>query len=295
MNIQLRHLRHASALAEARSYSGAARALHVSQPALSRSIQALETMVGARLFDRTPAGVTPTTMGRLLVEHARTVLSGLFDLERELRLALGLETGSLAVGTGPYASDISVGTACGRLAACHPGLKLDVRVGDWRFLTQLALAGEVDVAVAETSVAEQDDRLETEALPPHRGAFICRADHPLAAKPRLELKDALAFPLAASSLPERMEQLSPAIRVDTFDLIRSLVLESNALGLALTSQITDDLQAGRLVCLPVDAPWLHTKYGFIRLKNRTPSPAAVAFMDMVRSIEQEIADKDPRA
>lgn len=293
MNIRFRHLRHAAALADEGSYSEAARVLHLSQPALSRSIQALEAAVGARLFDRTSAGVTPTEIGRMLIEHAHTVLSLTSDLERELRMAMGLEIGSLAVGAGPYPAEISVGAACGRLAGLHPGLKLDVRVGDWRFLTQLVVEGQVDVAVAETSVAEQDDRLETEALPRHQGYVIARSDHPLARQTDVALDEARAYPLVTSSVPERMGRLSPDIRVDTFDLVRSIVLESEALGLALPSQIAEDLEAGRLVCLPVAAPWLHTNYGFIRLKNRTPSPAAVAFMDIVRSLEQEILDKEP--
>jgi DNA-binding transcriptional LysR family regulator len=288
MKLKLRQVQHAVTLAQAGSYSAAAERLNLSQPALSRSIQALESVLGAALFDRTTTGVVPTSIGRMVTEQGTSILASAAGLEREVKLALGLETGTLSVGAAPYAADICVGTACGRLAMESPRLAIDVRVGDWTFLTRLVLSGELDIAVAELTLAADDSRLEVQALPQHIGQFFCRAEHPLACRGPVTVEDTEAFPLVASSLPRRLANLRTAIRVDTFRLARDIVLASNALGIAVSSQIASELRDRLLVFLPISVPWLHSNYGFIRLKGRTPSPATIAFMQRVLEVEEEI-------
>lgn len=292
MALQLRQLQHAVTLAEEGNFSTAARRLHLSQPALSRSIKSLEDMLGAALFDRGNAGVTPTAIGRILVERGRALISGASAVEREVQLALGLEIGTLNVGAGSYPSNISVGRACGLLLRDHPGLRVDVRVSDWATLQQMVLDGQLDVSVAEISAAAQEPLLETEPLPRHDGFFICNPEHPLTREPNLSLEKILDFPLVAPSLPERLSPLRSVHRVDTFRLVREIVLASDAVGMAIASQVAPDERNGLLRRLPLRLPWLDTNYGFVRLKGRSSSPAALAFMARVREVEAELADSD---
>ena len=79
----MRRLRHALALAEHRNFARAAAALHITQPALSRSIQALEEGMGVLLFDRSPRDVEPTAFGELVLRHARGLELSSRDLDRE--------------------------------------------------------------------------------------------------------------------------------------------------------------------------------------------------------------------
>ena len=73
-DMTVRRLSHVVALAEAGSFARAADRVHLSQPALSRSIQAIEAELGLRLFDRAARGVTITQAGKRIVERARRVL-----------------------------------------------------------------------------------------------------------------------------------------------------------------------------------------------------------------------------
>src|SRR5512137_2516263 len=102
MSLDLHLVRHALVLAKHGNFRRAARALHVSQPTLSRNIAALERSLGVRLFDRSSSGVEPTPFGRLVLERGRGLLAGESDLLREISLQAGLEIGSLAVAAGPY-------------------------------------------------------------------------------------------------------------------------------------------------------------------------------------------------
>ncbi len=76
MDFSLRALRHAIALARHRHYGRAAAALNISQPALSRSVAALEDVVGVQLFERGRGGVRPTEFGQLLVSRGAALLDG---------------------------------------------------------------------------------------------------------------------------------------------------------------------------------------------------------------------------
>src|SRR5690606_12443148 len=72
----LRQLRHFVALAEHGHFARAAEAVHLSQPALSRSIQALESQLGCTLVNRHSRGISITAHGQLVLEHARRLLAG---------------------------------------------------------------------------------------------------------------------------------------------------------------------------------------------------------------------------
>jgi DNA-binding transcriptional LysR family regulator len=301
MSLDLRQLRHFVEVAHSGNYAQAAAALGLSQPTLTRSVQALERQLGTRLLDRGRHGAEPTPVGQELLHRARALLRGADEAEREIGWLLGLDTGLLRIGAGAYPAEISIGSAVARLVRDHPGLNVDVAVDDWSELIDQVVSGGIDLAVAELAGAENDDRLVLEPLPQHHGGLFCRANHPLAsAREELTLADVEAFPIATTSVPPRLETLlrssaareldkARRIRVDTFALMLRIVRETDAIGLASRRMLQDDLSSNRVVILPLAVPWLVTGYGIIRLARRTPSPAAAAFTKLLREVEAEVA------
>lgn len=305
VNLELRHLRHVAALARDGSFARAAESLSISQPALSRSVQSIERILGARLFDRTSTGVRPTAIGRRLVDNGAAILRRAQETERELKLMMGLELGELRVGAGLYPAEISVGQAASRFLQMYPLLTLEVAVGDWMHMTPRIARGEIDMFVGTASMAAQDARVSIEPLPGHQGYLFVRAGHPLMSREAIELADVVAFPLAGTTLPPeigahlgtREEPFGtvrsdgvfvPRVRVDTFRLARQIVLETEAVGIATAGQIAEDVRLGRLRMLPLVLPWLRSNFAIIRLAERTPSPAEDAFCRILREIEAEI-------
>jgi len=305
MPYDLRQLEHFVAVARHGNYARAAEALGLAQPTLTRSIQALERHVGTRLLDRGRAGATPTSLGNELLERAEALLKRAGETERDMRLLAGLGVGHVNIGGGAYAADISLGIAAGRFTAKYPRLSLDISIDDWTELTGGLLEGVIDLAVAEISEAMDDDRFLVEPLPHHAAVLFCRVGHPLLASgASLTLADLARYPLASTNLPRRLEQalgmtggggFTTRIRTDTFDMIRQIVLASDAIAGAVPSQIAADVRAGRLATLPLELPALHSGYGVIRLAGRTPSPAAVAFIEELQCVESEIAAAEAAA
>lgn len=299
MVLDLRQLQHFLEVAQQGNYARAAESLGLAQPTLTRSIQALERRVGARLLDRGRSGATPTALGDELLQRAEALLRQASETERDMQSLTGLGAGHLRVGAGAYAADISVGAAVAHLGHKYPGITVDISIADWTRLVTRLLEGDIDLAVAEASTALDRERLDVEPLPQHKGVLFCRPGHPLLDRGNeLTVRDLAAFPLAATSLPRRIERalevggqrtgFATRYRADTFELIRRIVLESDAVAAAVPAQIAADLAGGRLVALPLELPGIHTNYGIIRLARRTASPAATAFVEALRQVEAEI-------
>jgi DNA-binding transcriptional LysR family regulator len=308
MTLDLKHLRQIIAISQTGNFAKAAGLLSMSQPALSRSLQTLEQRLGARLFDRDRSGVVPTPTGQILLARAHSLLQQASEVEREVGLLIGRGTGHLRIGAGPYPAAISIGTAVARLITEFPGLSVDVEVGDWDVLTHRVLEAELDLAIVELPPSRHDDRLDVEPLSKHAGTLFCRADHPLTRLALPTLADLGAYPLAMTLLPPRLrhvvmrkrdstarqrdhERSVPWIHVNTFELARQIVLESDAIGLALPRQIADEVAAGLLAMLAVEVPNLHTNYGIVRLAGRTLSPAAAEFIRVLREVEATVTER----
>ena len=299
MQLDLKRLAQIVEIDEARSFARAAERLGISQPALSRSLQALERELGDRLFDRSRSGVVPTPFGALVLDHARTLIRQAAEAKREIDLMLGMEIGHLRIGSGPYPAAISVGQAVARLIQQHPGISVTVEVNDAETLTSMVLGAELDLAVAELDWSGVNDRLSVLSLPRHAGQYFCRAGHPLARRRPLTPEDVREFPLVATPLPQRLQFIGdaqgaisagrPRVQVNSFDLIRRIVLESDAVGLATRFQIASEVDAGTLVALEMAVPGMFSNYGIITLAGRTPSPAAEAFIALLQEVEASLA------
>jgi DNA-binding transcriptional LysR family regulator len=307
MQIDLRSIRHAVALAEHGSFSRAAEAIGLGQPTLSRSIRDLEAQVGRALFIRSRQGVKPTDFGYLFLKQAALVAGQVQDLEREVALAKGLHKGELAVGFGPYPFNLLLPLALPRFIETQPAVRLRVQVDSLEELGLGLRKRTLDLVVGERSILEADEALEIfESLPPLRAYLFARAGHPLANR-KVELGEVLRYPLVqVSRLPPRvlkpfLEARSrsgkndgrpvPAIECPTVEAGTAAILGSDALMLATLGMMRRDLVARRAIPL-MREEWMATNWSFMRLRHRSPSPAAEAFLALLRAAHKQRTTED---
>lgn len=160
MNIALRHLRYFLALAQHGSFTRAADAIHVTQPALSMQIRALEEIVGTRLVERTPGGVVLTPQGRALQDHALRVLAAMTDLEQALRQPG--QGGRLMLGMIPTVAPYLLPEALPILRGRTIGHDLHLREAQTDQLIEELAAGRLDAIVVATP--PPDSSVEAVAL-----------------------------------------------------------------------------------------------------------------------------------
>jgi DNA-binding transcriptional LysR family regulator len=306
----LRLIRLAIALGRHGNFARAAEEMDVSQPSITRGIAALERSLGVLLFDRTRKGAIPTPFGRVVLERGESMLKSDDDLRREIKLLAGLEVGSLAIGAGPFAGEISVAKAVARVVGAHPRLRIKFTVAEAEQVTEDVLAGRIDVGVASTVGLEGDARLVAEPLPPLRVYLACRPGHPLAKETRPTLARALEYPLATASLRGAQALLAssagaatlrdgpgvtnfiPQILVNSLAHARLIAHDSDALFTGTAALLAEDIAAGRLVKLDCHVPEMRTTYGVLHLRGRTLAPAAKMFIETLRAVELESARAD---
>lgn len=304
--MDLRRLRHVLALAESGNYLRAAESLHLSQSALSRSIQSLETSLGEKLFDRNNRRVEPTEFGRLLIEHARTLDLAAQDLDREFALARGLETGQLRIGAGPYGGAMLAAQAVGRLCAKHPNLRVTVVTGPYEELPDRLRAREIDLMVGECRIVRGKDEFEFTEFPRHPAAVVCRPGHPLLSEPNSHVTAAFRYPLIGPQAPAAdvdalLEMAPPAARAamrkrgylavtcDSLPVLKTVLQSSDALCLMNLFMVAAELRAGTLAVLPPNFSYAGTgTFGVVWLRGRTLSPSARVFVDLLLEHDAEL-------
>ncbi|WP_434445718.1 LysR family transcriptional regulator [Lentzea sp. E54] len=176
--MELRTLRYFVAVAEELHFGRAAQRLHMSQPPLSRAIRQLESDLGATLLHRSPAGVTLTGSGRILLQEAKALL----DQAGRIRAKLARTT--ITVG---MLGDHGAATLAAAFRQRHPDVEIRVRETDLTDPTCGLRTGQVDVALTRGPFDETG--LKTRILRRDPVGAVLRADDPLARRERITTGD----------------------------------------------------------------------------------------------------------
>lgn len=307
MTITRKQLTHAAALKKLGNFGRAAASENLSQPAFSRSIQNLEEALGVQLFNRGPGPVTVTAYGRAVLRRANKILKETEELEQEVRLMRGLESGQLKLALAVFPANLSGFRGIATMLRRHPNIGFRAEVGDWRFVAKSVLELDSDLGMADVSEYEDDKFIGTEIVGQHEVVLYCRAGHPLSSKRRVSKADLDQYPLAMVRLPKRLAPYAPglnsrvdpitgylisAIEVDNLPLIQEIVSQSDVISAAAPVQIESQLRSGAIGILPYRQAWMRMNYGFVYLKDRLLSPVVQEYMDTIREIEIELAARN---
>lgn len=300
----LRQLRHFLALAEHGHFARAAEAVHLTQPALSRSIQALEAGLGCKLVDRHSRGISLTAHGQLVQEHARRLLAGSRALNNAVSQLGNLESGELRLGSGPYPAARLAPRAIGRLAQLYPRVRIELCIDDWRSLRERLLDDRIELFLADTRELDGDPLLRVEPLQQYTGVIFCRPSHPLLDGAPHPVAALAKHSFAGTQLPQEvaasLQRLSGTrqlvgIQCDNFMVLKSLVGQSDVLSIAPWDVLAEDLAAGRLAILPVrqNEPPQQSAYGLVSRAGHSLSPAAQELVRQIHLEEQAFRTNNP--
>lgn len=307
MDIDLKLLRCAVALARHRNFGRAATALGISQPALSRRIALLERRLGLRIFERVPGAVAATPAGSEFLAMAEELVARATAISGRLELMRTGRAGHLRVAVGIFIADLAVNAAVVQLVAANPDIQLELTETDGVAALNLLMMDRVDLAILDITFLRETPGLRFESLCLLEGRYVCRAGHPLLALEDIGPEDIRKYPMAfprvvhqhgpwmqvadpGMTVDSATGSIIPSIAVSSCRLMYEIVAASDAVSVAHPSQVRKDVESGRLVLF--DLPWLKTgpaaRFGMIHRQDRTLPPSGRLLLDAVRKVVRSL-------
>ena len=291
MAVKLELYRVFKEVAETGNISLAAKNLYISQSAVSQSVKQLETALQARLFARSPRGVSLTWEGQMLYQYVRSALGLLATGEDKLSQAQQLLLGTLTIGASDTVTSFFLTPFLETFHRQHPGIRLKIVSGRSAKVLSMLRSGAVDIAFASSP---SEPGLSTWSCFATHSVFVagsgydCDFDHVYT---RQEIAD---FPLILlerkASSRVFLEQcflqsgitLTPEIELSSRSLLVSLARIGLGVAGVTLEFVQDALLSGDIRLLKTDFTIPARSVDMCTLQEVTPTAAATAFMEMVR-------------
>ncbi|MEV0598685.1 LysR substrate-binding domain-containing protein [Streptomyces sp. NPDC050315] len=295
--LKLRHLILVDALSEQGSVVGAAAALHVTQPVVTRGLHDLEAILGVSLYERGPRGITPSVFGAAFTDHARAVLAQLNQAAKHVAEIAEADRGTVVVGTHLAGSNLLLPRAIAALKADHPLLTVVVREATPEALLIDLEAGRIDLIVGRLT-SPTTGSTSVESLHDESVRVVVGTDHPATRRADLALPDLMDFPWilpgTETVLRRELEELFvrngialPENRVEctSFLTVRQLLIETDVVAVLPGLIGRDD---PRLTALPLSLDLIGHSVGVTLPTGRPLSPSAQALLNTLRTIAAEL-------
>ena len=179
--MNLKALEYCVEIARQGSFTKAAQALHVAQPALSMAVGRLEEELGVALFNRATRQISVTAEGQLFLARAEACLEGLAGARRELQDLTQLHSGEIRVGVPPMYGIRHIPELLMQFRARYPGITVNLRLGNAQETLAALLSEHADVAVL--TEVEPRNGLHLQPLSESRICALVPASHPWAKQP----------------------------------------------------------------------------------------------------------------
>lgn len=298
--LDLRRLRIFAAVAEGGSFTAAASALYLSQPAVSQQMAILEREAGVPLLERVPRGIRLTEAGKLLADRTAKLLAEISEIEDELA-AFGAAPREVVLGAFPTAGADLVPLAIRAYREGHPDVRLVIAPAHANDVVAQLHSSRISVGLVwDYDFAPQvaDPMFERVDLLADPLLIVLPADHPAAGEPRLALRDLAeeAWIVRAHRPPyaQAFEQMCRiagfepriAFRTDTYQAIQGLV--AAGIGLGLAPRLSLAPQRPDVVAVPLAAPAFTRRIAALALPPSSRSPAVDDLLDVLRTAAADL-------
>ncbi|MCO5129936.1 MAG: LysR substrate-binding domain-containing protein [Xanthobacteraceae bacterium] len=274
------------------SFSRAAEALNISQPAISKGVRDFELQVGCRLLNRTPKGVVPTDEGLALARHAEALFATERAAEDELLALRGLHNGSLRIGASTTIATYMLARYLGAFHRAHPGVDLVLVSANTRDIAEQMANQDIDIGLVEgpvevrglTAVAWQTDVMALIAAPDHAFAGATRPIDPkrledeilIIREPGSGTREVVAQALASHGIePTR------TLEIGSTEAIKQVVAAGVGVSVVSEAAIVDQTAQGRLKRIPLRGMTIARSLWRLTSPGRVAVPAARAFEKML--------------
>jgi DNA-binding transcriptional LysR family regulator len=246
-------------VAETKSFTRTSRIVHLSQPAVTLQIQALEEFFETKLFDKTKGVVSLTPAGKILYENAKHILEHYAELEKEINKITGMMKGGITLGASTTLGNYILPRVIIDFKKAHPKIKIKMFVGNTERIENLLISGFIDFGLVEGKISKTN--LKIEPIMSDELTLIVHPKHPLTRKKAISILDLTREPFIlreeGSGTRQKIEEFFKLHGISTRDLYVALILGSSesikeaveaGIGISILSKWTvkKEVERGRL-------------------------------------------------
>lgn len=289
--VSLQQFRALAAIAQTGSFTLAADALGLTQPAVSHLVKRMELEVGQPLVVR-GRRIRLTDAGQLMADTAQRALRMIDETLRSCRSQAQLKEGRVMVAVGHLTAGALLPALLARFSSAYPQLVATVQDSTAAQMVSMVLSREVDLALG-SDIGDMHSDLATERLFTERMALVMRQDHALAGRASVQGRDLDGLPMvhvnpdavvwrAISRELSAVANVYPQVVQHVAMLSTAFGMIQAGMGLALLPRYVARLMPPDLRAVPIVRPVLEFPVVAIRLAKQPLSPAAMAFLAMAR-------------
>lgn len=274
--IDVRQIRQIIEVCRSGGIGRAARELGISQPVLSRSLARIEDQLGAVLFERAGDGARPTPFANYIVSRAVPPMESIATIAREVRMMAKGDSGRLRIGMGPVIRQLIFMPSITEILGRFPNLSIKAKVGNTPDIVKSLTTRSIDVAISSSEYSEldgttdQDHNLVRTDLITFKLSFFVRKGHAiLKLKRPCEIEDLLDYPMVGIGMTRHQRTFFPAklnskqrqnlgaYQVNDYDMVRHIILNSDAIAYAPGQVFLEDIRKKRIFFANPDFKIVH--------------------------------------
>lgn len=283
-------------VAETKSFSKASEIIHLTQPAVSLQIQALEEAFETKLFDRTSSTVTLTPAGEILYNYAKQILGLYASIDKDIGAVTGLVKGSISVGASTTIGNYLLPAVVSDFMRAFPKIKIHLLVGNTKRILEFLKAGNLNLGLVEGEVTKY--KVMTEKLVADELSLIVAPFHPWAKKKEVSINDIKKEPFIfreeGSGTRQVIEKYLAKRGITVSDMKISAVIGSteaikeaveNGVGVSIVSKwaVRKELRYGTISMLGIKEVRMLRDFSLIFNRNSISSYASDEFLSYLKS------------
>jgi DNA-binding transcriptional LysR family regulator len=295
-------------VAETKSFSKTSEIIHLTQPAVSLQIQALEELYETKVFDRSSSSINLTPAGEILYRYAKDILSLYAELEKEIGKITGLIRGSITIGASTTIGNYLLPSVIVDFKKTHPKIKINVLIGNTKRVLDLLNSGVIDLGLVEGETSRH--KIKSEELITDELVFIVPPFHAWAKKKVVSILEITKEPFIlredGSGTRQMIEKYLTSYSIKISDLRISLVLggtESikqaveNGMGISIISRwaARKEVKYGTLKLIVPKEERILRDFSLIMPKNAVISHAVNEFLSYLKLYSYDSLLSDSKA
>ncbi|MBM4141111.1 MAG: LysR family transcriptional regulator [Nitrospira sp.] len=282
-------------VAETKSFSKTSEIIHLTQPAVSLQIQALEEKYETKLFDRSSSKVNLTPAGEVLYKYAKDILALYASAEKVISEMTGLVKGSITIGAGSTIGNYLIPSVITDFRKAHPKIKVHLLIGNTQKVIELLNSGNINIGFVEGDVKRH--KMFSEKLISDELLVIVPSYHQWAQRKEISVTELIGEPFifreAGSSTRQTIEKFLSKHGITTQDMKVSMVLGSteaikdaveNGLGVSIISQwaARKESKYGTLHLINLKEEKIVRNFSLLIYKNSVSTHAVDEFLTCMR-------------